>query len=326
MTIPSRDQELAVVRAVVYASLFDYPLTLAQIVEGLEGVAADEATVRGWLERSPRLRAIIASHDGYYFPAGEARLVEVRRRREAESRDLLWMHAGTVRLVASLPFVRSVCLSGSLAHLNGTASADLDLFVVTAPGRVWSVTTTALALTRLLGQRRRLCLNYVVSERRLALQPADTFAANQLMHLQPVTGEAVYRRLLEANPFVARFYPNFHGRPLRPVAGRGVLAALGPAIERVLSITLAPNLRARLPGALRAPPAAEGYLVAVAGSGAPRSRVPQAPHAQPPIGDCRIDSRGRWPSAWIASRCGWRSRAWPDPTRPCRWPPRPRPR
>lgn len=240
MTPPSREQELAVIRAVVYASLFDYPLTLAQIVETMEAVAANEARVRGWLERAPLLRAVIESRDGYYFPAGRADLVDVRHRRETASRDLLAAHGRTMRLVASLPFVRSVCLSGSLAHLNGTAAADLDLFVVTAPGRVWSVTTTVIALARALGWRRALCLNYVVSERQLALQPADAFAANQLMHLQPVAGEAVYRRLLDANPFVARFYPNFRGRALHPVARRGAIGALMPALEGILSITLAP--------------------------------------------------------------------------------------
>ena len=65
-----------------------------------------------------------------------------------------------------MPFVRMVALSGSLAHLNADGEADLDLFVITAPGRVWSVTLTTLLRARLLGWRRRLCLNYVVSERR----------------------------------------------------------------------------------------------------------------------------------------------------------------
>jgi hypothetical protein len=240
MTRPSRDQELAVIRAVVYASLFEYPLTLSQVVESLEGVPADEARVRSWIDHGPLIRAALETRDGFYFPAGQARLVGVRRRREAESRRMLALHGSTMRMVASLPFVRSVCLSGSLAHLNGTAAADLDLFVVTAPGRVWSVTTTVLALARLLGRRRQLCLNYVVSERRLALEPADWFAANQLMHLQPITGEAVYRRLLDANPFAARFYPNFRGRAIGTARAPRLPAAARSAMEGLLAVTLAP--------------------------------------------------------------------------------------
>jgi hypothetical protein len=112
--------------------------------------------VKSCIDHGPLIRAALETRDGFYFPAGQARLVAVRRRREAESRRMLALHGSTMRMVASLPFVRSVCLSGSLAHLNGTAAADLDLFVVTAPGRVWSVTTTVLALARLLGRQTGL--------------------------------------------------------------------------------------------------------------------------------------------------------------------------
>jgi hypothetical protein len=249
MMSPSPDQELAVVRAVVYASLFDYPLTPVQIAEALEGVTADEARVRSWLERGPLIGAVLDTRDGYYFPAGHPHLVDVRRQREAESRRMLAVHRRAIALVASLPFVRSVCLSGSLAHLNGNASADLDLFVVTAPGRVWGVTTTVLALARMLGWRRTLCLNYVVSERSLALQPADAFAANQLMHLLPVMGEAVYLRLLDANPFVTRFYPNFRRRGIGVIRAPGLPAVARAGFEGVLNVTLA-SIYERLAAAL----------------------------------------------------------------------------
>ncbi len=85
-----------------------------------------------------------------------------------------------------MPFVRMVALSGSLAHLNAEGSADLDLFVITAPHRVWSVTVATVVLSKLLGWRKRLCMNYVVSERALAIEPQDLFSANQIIHLRPV--------------------------------------------------------------------------------------------------------------------------------------------
>jgi hypothetical protein len=44
----------------------------------------------------------------------------------------------------------------------------------------------------------------------LALDQQDLFTASQIIHLKPLVGQAVYRRFVAANPFVARFYPNFH--------------------------------------------------------------------------------------------------------------------
>ena len=236
---PTRDQELAVLRSVIYASLFDYPLTLAQLQASLVGVRADADTIAGWWRDSDLLQATVEHRDGCYFPAGRHDLVGTRSRREALSRTLLDRDRRLLSLVAGMPFVRMVALSGSLAHLNAEGSADLDLFVITAPGRVWSVTLTVLVLARLLGWRRRMCLNYVVSERAMEVQPADLFSANQIIHLRPISGDDVFARFVKMNGFVRDFYPNFEiGSQLsafsfQPLRFHGLL-------ERVLSAGIAP--------------------------------------------------------------------------------------
>jgi hypothetical protein len=101
------------------------------------------------------------------------------------------------------------------------------------------VTVTTLLLARLLGWRRHLCLNYVVSERTLWVAPADLFSANQIIHLQPVTGEETYRRFLDANRFVERFYPNFTPRPL-PVGASKAVRRLRATFETGLNWSVAP--------------------------------------------------------------------------------------
>lgn len=236
---PTREQELAVLRSVVYAAMFDYPLTLPQLCATLIGVRADEATVARWWRTSDFLQAAIECRDGMYFPAGRGDVIEIRTRREALSRDLLARDRRLVAMVSRMPFVRMVAVSGSLAHLNAEGSADLDLFVITAPHRVWSVTLSVLLIARLLGWRRRMCLNYVISEAALAVAPADLFSANQIIHLRPVSGHDVFAAFLAANPFVRAFYPNF-----QPSACGRQPSAGGPrqVLERILSAGIAPLL------------------------------------------------------------------------------------
>ncbi len=230
-------------RSVVYASLFDYPLTRSQLRETLIGVEADEETLVAWLATSPLLKAAIDERDGFYFPRDRTDLLATRKRRERCSLDLLENQGHRLRLLARMPFVRMVAISGSLAHLNAERDADLDLFVVTRPGHVWSVTTTVLLLARLLGWRKHLCLNYVVSERLLEVQPADLFSANQVIHLKPLLGAETYRRFLQVNPFVQATYPNF--RPKEPAAsplapGFAVDSRWIPRLEAALDVTIAP--------------------------------------------------------------------------------------
>jgi hypothetical protein len=236
---PTRGQELAVLRSVIYASLFDYPLTLGQLCATLVEVPADEGTVAGWWRDSRFLRAAVEHRDGWYFPAGRGDLIATRARREALSRDLLDGERRLLSLVSNMPFVRMVAVSGSLAHLNAEGSADLDLFVITAPHRVWSVTVAVLVIARLRGWRRRMCLNYVISERALSIEPADLFSANQIIHLRPTAGHDVFARFLEANPFVRELYPNFAISAGVSTPGAQP-ATRRHAIERLLSATLAP--------------------------------------------------------------------------------------
>ena len=237
--------ERAFLQSVVYASVFDYPLTLAQLRESLIGQAADEHTLARCYASSDRLQASIEHADGFYFPRGRRDLLDTRRRREASSRALLRDLSRPLSIIRSMPFVRMVALSGSLAHLNADPEADLDLFVITRPARVWSVTLTTLALARLLGWRKRLCLNYVVSERALMVGPADLFCANQIVHLQPLIGRETYVAFLESNRFIERFYPNFRprtlGRPgLSPTLFSVTSRIRRAIIERLLDWTIAP--------------------------------------------------------------------------------------
>jgi hypothetical protein len=215
---PTLREELAVVRAVTFASLFEYPLTLPQLRHSLE-TAADETAIERWLTSSPLLRQAVCLEGGFVRPRARPELVERRLAREAASLRRLRSDAPVLRAMAALPFVRMVAISGSLAHLNGDEDADLDLFIVTSPARVWTVTVVALVMARAMGWRKRLCLNYVISQAALTVKPDDLFAANQIIHLQPVAGEATYRTFLDANPFVAACYPNFRPRSILPDLG-----------------------------------------------------------------------------------------------------------
>ncbi len=206
--LSSSIQELSVLRPVTYAAVFDYPLTLRQLRESLD-VVADEDAILNWWRTSPLLQATVEYRDGFFFPNGRGDLPVTRVRRETYSRELLERDRRVLSFVSRLPFVRMVALSGSLAHLNAEGAADLDLFVITSANRVWSVTVTMLAVARLLGWRKRLCMNYVISEQRMAIHPADLFSANQIIHLRPVFGHEVYRRFVQTNTFVADLYPNF---------------------------------------------------------------------------------------------------------------------
>jgi hypothetical protein len=215
-------RERAILRSVIYASLFDYPLTLEQLHRTLIESDQSAAEILAVYDGSALLQQMIEYRDGLFFPAGRGDLVAERARREARSREFLHRNARLLRLLCALPFTRLVALSGSVAHMNLESTGDLDLFIVTRGRRVWTVTVAVLLVAKLLKRRQIVCANFVVADTHLTLEQQDLFTANQAIHLRPLIGGEVCDRVVGANPFIARFYPNATTRlPNVAECGRG---------------------------------------------------------------------------------------------------------
>ncbi len=204
-------QENALLQTVIYASLFAFPLTPDEVSFAALECDLSVSSTRETYRRSPRLQRVLEFSDGYFFPRGKRSWIRLRRWRRRHALRCLAQNSEILKLIAGLPGVRLAAVSGSAAHLNVGRQGDIDLFIVTRGPRVWSVAVMALLLAKLLRRRRMICLNYLISERKLVLDQPDLFTANQLVHLQPIQGLATFRLLLELNSFVARFYPRAHG-------------------------------------------------------------------------------------------------------------------
>lgn len=229
----------AIVEAVAYADVFDWPLTPAEVHRYLP-VRAEFGEVEAAL-RSPRLGAFVGSTEGHLTLIGREALVPLRRRREAIS-AALWPRAiRYLRATAALPFVRFVAVTGSLAVGAARDEADVDLFIVTEERRLWLTRAMTIAVVRAASARGvGLCPNYFLAESALELTERDRFTAHELVQMIPLAGERAYRALLERNSWYRDFLPNHPGpsAPAFSLVGGGV-RALG---ERALRAGLVDRL------------------------------------------------------------------------------------
>src|ERR1041384_3082648 len=131
------EHEIAILRTVIYAALFDYPLTIDQLHRSLIECEMTPQEILAVYDRSIGLQRVVEYRDGFFFPIGRVDLIAERRRREARSRAFLARHRLVLRLVCATPYTRLVALSGSVAHLNLEPDGDLDLFIITRGPRVW---------------------------------------------------------------------------------------------------------------------------------------------------------------------------------------------
>ena len=228
----------AILRTVTYAALFQAPLTIDRLHRNLMDVALTRAELEDAL-RDPWLRQRLEVVRGLVIPRGRADWVALRAIRRAHSRRLLARHRRVLRLLGRLPFVRMVAVSGACAHENATDD-DVDVFLVARVGRAWGVCAVLTVLSRLLGVRRTLCLNYIVDEAALALPEHDVFTASEVVGLRPLAGRETYRRLVDVNGWASRLFPNFRARHL--AESEAIPAAGARGWERALDLGIAPLL------------------------------------------------------------------------------------
>jgi hypothetical protein len=200
----------AILYTVIYADLFDYPLTAQQIHRYLTGYTAPLAIIEEQLASDIRLSERLDSIPPFWFLAGRGHLVRLRQEREAYS-QILWSAAWRYgHLMATLPFVRMTAVTGSLA-MNNAASVqdDMDFLLITRKGRVWlarGLVLLVVHLARRLGVE--ICPNYVMAEQHLRLGEPNLFTAHELGQLVPLYGRSTYLRLVESNAWLSRYLPN----------------------------------------------------------------------------------------------------------------------
>ena len=214
---PASRVEQAAIRAVAYADVFDYPLHAVEVHRYLHGTAATLEATEAALARCSAPGGALSHREGCYTLPGRESLVAVRHRRAAIA-SRLWPAALTyARVIAGLPFVRMVAVTGSLAWNNVGDEGDIDYLIVTKPGRLWVCRWLIAALRRAaLLDGVRLCPNYLITTRALAFVDRSLYTAYEAARMTPITGLGMYRRLRRANPWVEAYLPNAGNLPRAP--------------------------------------------------------------------------------------------------------------
>ncbi len=203
--------EAAILRTVLYADVFDFPMKPEEIHHFLindEPISLAEITKS--LDQSRWLKQKLQLVDEYIIYEGRDEIVRVRQKREAASQDLWPQALYWGRWLAALPFVRMVALTGALAVRNAAdGDDDLDYMLITSPHRVWLARAFAIAVVR-IGHLRgvKICPNYVLAETSLIQTRQDVFLAHEVAQMIPLYGNDYYRRFREANDWVYQQLPN----------------------------------------------------------------------------------------------------------------------
>jgi hypothetical protein len=215
-TTPGAAVLRSVFETLAYADVFDYPLTADEVYRYLTmaNPAFEEVT------QALANDLLFSRIEDLYTLQGREEIVETRRRRGEVARRLWPKSARYGRIIASLPFVRMVAVTGSLAMNNTDQGKDIDYMIVTAPNHLW----TCRALTLLVARFARLegislCPNYLITTNALALEEHSLYVAHELAQMIPLSGTEIYAELRRLNAWMSDYLPHALIAPEMP---RGV--------------------------------------------------------------------------------------------------------
>src|SRR5688572_27605672 len=118
--------EKAILKTLIYADLFEYPLKVYEVHKWLIGKKSNLKQVEKALIRLKEKRKIKSKKD-YFFLLGRESLLKKRQIREKHSQRYLVKAKICVWFLRLLPNLKLVGISGGLALKNAEKGDDIDL-------------------------------------------------------------------------------------------------------------------------------------------------------------------------------------------------------
>ncbi|HLD51545.1 hypothetical protein A3K34_04295 [candidate division WWE3 bacterium RIFOXYC1_FULL_40_10] len=207
----------AILKTLAYRTVFDYPLSYYQLCTFLVTDTAFSGS-----EVAEAIKKLISEDkikrkNHLYYLSG-CRPVKWGNRQK-NSRHLIRENTKVIGLIGSLPWVRYVGITGSVAAYSATSNSDLDLFIVTQKNRIWLVrgfVALILIITNKYpkngSEAGRICPNLYVDEANMVWEKSkrNLYIAHDILLMQPIINKRdYYFKFMRANDWVFKYFANF---------------------------------------------------------------------------------------------------------------------
>lgn len=205
-----------------YFDLFDYPLKKEEIFRYLFATHTfGHQEINGGLSVLEK-RAKIERSGDFYFLFGRRELLKKRREREQLAVNKIKKARVVSRVFSLLPGILMVAVCSNLGYLNADNESDIDFFIVTKRGRIWTARFWSVFLMKVFrqrpspnGSRNKVCLSYFADEDSLGFE--KTKIGDNDIHLVYLTAQhlliysdgGLWKKFIRENNWIKYYLPNF---------------------------------------------------------------------------------------------------------------------
>jgi hypothetical protein len=209
----------AVLEVIVFFDMFDFPLTAFEIWKFLS-IQCNLSDVQAVLFGN-ELSRIVEQKNGFYFLFGRAETVVTRMRRYNYANAKIEKVRRIARVYKFIPWVKMIAAVNMFGANNLKQESDIDLFIITAPNRIWLTRFCCAGFAAIFHlrptperQRDKICLSFYISESQLNLQNLlladDIHFAYWLASFTPIYSVGgIYEGFMAANNWLDQRLPNW---------------------------------------------------------------------------------------------------------------------
>ena len=183
--------------------------------------------------------------DGNYFHLGTLDIRE-RIRNEAFSESLMGSAKLAAQMLAKIPFIRLVCVTGAVSAGNAKENDDIDIMVVSSRGRLWLTRFLTVLLLKKKkmyrrdgDEKRKICPNIFIDEENLGWGGgSNIYTAHEIILAKPVFDRGgYYFKFLKANTWIKNHFANFVFGETPRIPARKPSAFMFYPVEKMLMLS-----------------------------------------------------------------------------------------
>ncbi len=212
--------EKAIIKTLIYADIFDYPMTIREIHRWLIKLHTEPRKIEKAL-KILNYESRVMNYGEYYCLFGRENLVRKRIKKQKQSASFFKKAKMVGLALKIIPWIELVGISGGLSMENAGKKDDIDLFVITQKSRLWISRILILGILDLMGIRRKrednklkaagkICCNIILEEDQLEQTRHDLYTAHEVLQMKVLwERDGIYKKFLEENSWVFKYLPNW---------------------------------------------------------------------------------------------------------------------
>jgi len=215
-TVDQKDFKEAIAKTIAFFDVFDYSPTDLELWKYCP-LTCSLHGIRELMQQSNTEK-----EKGFYYLPGRKHIIKTRASRYIATKEKVKRARAVARLFKFLPWIEMIALGNIVGANNLRPEGDIDLFIITAPKRIWLTRFFCAGLMQLLRlrpkpgkEKNKICLSFYLSRDNLNLVPYmlddnDIYFKYWLVGLVPIFNQNnTYGELLKVNSWLKRDFPNW---------------------------------------------------------------------------------------------------------------------